>query len=695
MKSIYLIAASMATVALAAPQASLLAQGTGQADTQASPQAAAPAAAMANRKFGEWGVDLSARDTSVTPGDSFFDYANGSWYKAAQFSPQYPVTGIMLDLHERTQGQLRAVIEDSARNPRSETARKVGGLYASFMDEARLQQLDAKPLQQDLDAVRKIKSHSAMAAEMGRSHFGFGSSFFNLGVIPDLKGPKIYTAAMGPGGMGLPDRDYYLTDQFKAQREAYVAHIARTLTLGGWPNADAAAQAILAMETRIAEASWTRTEQRDPNKAYNVMTPAQLRAFAPAFDWPAYFNALGLSRLDRLIVSQNTAVPKIAAIYAATPLDTLKAWQAFRTINQASPYLSNRFVENNFRFAAALSGQQANQPRWQRAVSLVNGSLGEALGQEYVTRHFPASSKKMMEEMVSNLQNAMRARIEGADWMSAETRATALKKLSLQRVKVGYPDKWRDYSDLKIDPNDLYGNVERAGAFGTRFEFNRLGKPVDREEWAMTPQTLNAYFNPLGNEIVFPAAFLQGPMFDPSADPAVNYGAIGAVIGHEISHGFDDTGRKFDEVGTLRDWWKPEDAARFNTEAGKLADQYGSYEGAPDMKVNGRLTLGENIGDQGGVRIALDAYHKTLGGRPAPVIGGMSGDQRFFLGWAQAWRNKMRPEMTKMVLVSDVHSPDRWRVDGTLRNIDEWYAAFDVKPGQKLYLKPEERVRVW
>jgi putative endopeptidase len=681
MKPIYLLAASLTALALGSQPAAA--------------QAPSAAAQAQPRKFGAWGVDLTARDTAVAPGDSFFDYANGTWYKKAEFSPDYPLTGVALDLHLLTQGQLRTLIEDSARNPASPTARKVGGLYASFMDEAKIEKLDAAPLQQDLNDIKAIASKADMVRLMGRSQFGFGSSVFKLGVIPDLKGPKVYTAALIPSGMGLPDRDYYLTDKFKKQRDEYSAYIARTLKMINWPDADQAAAAILAFEGKIAEASWTKTEQRDPTKIYNVMTPAELKTYAPGFDWQLFFTSLGVRPLDRLIVSQNTAVPKIAALFAAAPLDTLKAWQAFKVTDAASPHLSSRFVESRLLFSRVLSGQQANRPRWQRAVSLVDGSLGEALGQEYVKRHFPQSSKRMMEKMVANLQGAMRARIESAAWMSPETRATALKKLSMQRVKVGYPDKWRDYTALQIDPSDLYGNVERASAFSMQFEFDRLGKPMDREEWAMTPQTLNAYFNPLGNEIVFPAAYLQAPNFDPKADAAVNYGAIGAVIGHEISHGFDDSGRKFDEVGTLRDWWKPEDAARFTREASKLADQYGSYEGAPGMKVNGRLTLGENIGDQGGVRIALDAYHKSLNGRPAPVLGGYTGDQRFFLGWAQGWRNKMREEMAKMTLVSDVHSPFRWRVDGTLRNIDEWYKAFNVRPGQALYLKPEERIRVW
>jgi putative endopeptidase len=363
--------------------------------------------------------------------------------------------------------------------------------------------------------------------------------------------------------------------------------------------------------------------------------------------------------------------------------------------NEASAYLSKRFVDNVFEFSRVLSGQPELPARWQRGVGLVNGVLGESVGQEYVRRHFPASSKKMMEELVANLQGAMRKRIEGAAWMTPATRAAALKKLAMQRVKVGYPDKWRDYSGLDIDSADLYGSLKRAQRFHASYYFDRLGKKVDRDEWLMTPQTVNAYFNPTGNEIVFPAAMLQPPMFDPKADPAVNYGAIGSVIGHEITHGFDDQGRQFDEVGALRDWWSPADSDRFNSEAAKLVEQYGAFEEMPGMKVNGKLTLGENLGDYGGVRIALDAYRASLNGRPADVKDRLTGDQRFFLAFAQGWRNKLRDDLKRMLLVSDVHSPLRWRVDGTLRNIDEWYAAFGIKRGDPVYLEPEARVRIW
>jgi putative endopeptidase len=676
------LAASVAALAVAA--ASIPAPLAAQAKQAPTP-----------KKFGSWGVDLGARDLSAKPGDSFFDFANGGWNKTAVIPADYPVAGIALDTHLLTQAQLRSVVEDSASSPETVSARQIGAVYASFMDEARLEALDASPLAADLAAVKAVASKSDMARLMGVANSTFGSSFFSFGISPDPKGSNLYMTGIAPAGFGLPDRDYYLTDRFKAQREAYAGHVERTLQLIGWPAAAEGAKAVMALETRIAEATWSQTEQRDPVKMYKQMSLEAVRTLAPDFDWTAFLAGVGAPPVTQLIVTQDSAVPKVAALFAAAPLDTLKAWAAFHVADDAAPYLSKRFVDNKFAFTRAISGIQQNRQRWERGVQLVNGVLGEVLGQEYVRRHFPASSKAKMEEMVRNLQAAMRARIESAAWMTPETRAAALDKLDKQRVKVGYPSKWRDYSGLELRPDDLYGNVKRTSAFNTRYYFNRIGKPVDREEWLMTPQTVNAYFNPLGNEIVFPAAMLQAPMFDPKADPAVNYGAIGAVVGHEISHGFDDQGRQFDEAGRLSDWWKPQDAARFVAESGKLADQYGAYDGVEGMKVNGKLTLGENIGDQGGVRIALDAYHATLKGKKAPALDGLSGDQRFFLAWAQAWRGKVRDEMMRMVLVSDPHSPYRWRVDGTLRNIDEWYPAFDVKPGDKLYLAPKDRVRVW
>lgn len=683
----YLMKSYLCSVAVAAMVALLGTTSHGQSTI--SPATASP------RQFGGWGIDLSARAPNVRPGDSFFDHVNGSWYANAAIAPDMPQAGVAVDLYNMTQAQLRSVIEDSAQMGGAPTATKIGGLYASFMNEERLAALDATPLRRDLEKLAQIRSKAAMAENMGAATFGFENSIFGFAVIPDLKGPKIYTAAIGPAGLGLPNRDYYLEERFKAQREAYAAHVVRTLRLAEWPQPERNAEAIMALELRIAKATWPLAEQRDPSKIYKPMSLRELRTHAPGFDWVSFFRGLGDPRFEKVIAAQDTAISEVAKTYEQTSLETLKAWQAFHTIAAASPFLSPRFVDNQFSFTKLLSGQQQMRPRWNRGVRTVDSILGEALGQVYVERHFPASSKAQMEVMVANLRKAMRTRLEAADWMSATTKAEAFKKLDAQRVKVGYPDKWRDYSNLEIKPDDLYGNIKRAMAFMSRFNIDRLGKPMDRDEWAMTPQTLNAYFNPLGNEIVFPAAFLQAPMFDPRADPAVNYGAIGAVIGHEITHGFDDQGRRFDSQGELRDWWTPEDSARFTAEATKLADQYASYDGVPGMKINGKLTLGENIGDQGGVLLAYDAYKASLNGKPAPVLDSYTGDQRFFMAWAQGWQKKVREDAAKMALASDPHSPARWRVDGTLRNIDAWYAAFNVTPAHKLYLKPEERARVW
>jgi putative endopeptidase len=657
---------------------------------------AQPTAPAAPPRFGAWGVDLTAGDRSVKPGDSFFDYANGAWFAKAEIPGDQPMAGVGIDLYNRTQAELRAVIEEDARAPKTALGAKIGGLYRSYTDEARLEALDDRPLQADLARVKAASSRSDLARLMGESQGAFGSSFFKAGVVPDAKSPDREALTLLQGGTGLPDRDYYSDPRFAAQKTAYLAYVARTLKLVGWPG-DAAAQgqAVVDLETRIAEAQWPRADRRDPNKTYNPMTIAQLKAAAPGFDWDAYLRGVGAGKAARVIVFEASAFPKIARIFAKTPFQTLQAWQAFHLTDQASPYLSKRFVDSRFEMTKALSGLQALPPRWKRAVVVIDGRLGEALGQEYVARYFPPQAKSRMTALVGGLKDAMRARIERADWMSPQTRAEALKKLAALRVKVGYPDRWRSYDGLKIDAGDLYGNLRRSNQFEWRYELGKLDRPVDRDAWLLTPQTVDAYNNPRGNEIVFPAAMLQAPFFDLTADMAVNYGAIGGVIGHEITHGFDDQGRNYDSTGTLRDWWTPQDAQRFQAEAAKLAAQYEAFEPLPGVHINGKLTLGENIADLGGLLLGLDAYHASLGGRPAPVIDGLTGDQRLFLGWAQGWRDRVRDEATRAQLTADPHSPPRFRVDGSVRNIDAWYAAFDVKPGQKLYLAPADRARIW
>jgi putative endopeptidase len=464
----------------------------------------------------------------------------------------------------------------------------------------------------------------------------------------------------------------------------------------GWPAALERADDVVAFETRIAQASWSRAESRDRDKTYNLLTRTELDALAPGFPWAAWLTAADVGGARSIIVRQKSAFPKLAKIFDETPLETLQAWQAFRVLDQAAPFLSARFVTARFEFrGTALVGQAQEQPRWRRAMQLIGTSLGEAVGREYVARHFPPDSKAKMEELVDQLKGALRNRIENLSWMTRETKAKALEKLALFGVKIGYPDRWRDYTALSIDRTDLIGNVRRATAFRWAYAVAKLDKPVDPQEWSTTPQVVNAYYMPTRNEIVFPAGILQPPFFDPNADMAINYGGIGGVIGHELTHGFDDQGRKSDGHGALADWWLPADAAKFQAEADKYAAQYDGYAVAPGVNVKGAQTMGENIADLGGILLALGAYRASLHGAPAPVLDGYTGDQRVFLGWAQVWRTKSRPDALKQQVTSDSHSPARFRVDGPLRNVDAWYDAFGVKPGDKLYLKPEDRVRIW
>jgi len=640
-------------------------------------------------KYSPWGVDLSARDLAVSPGEDFEAYANGAWTKSAVIPADQGSAGVGYDVYNLSQEQLKSVIETSpATTP-------IGAMYASFMDEKRVDALDAKPLGADLARIAAITSKDAFARDMGAANGGFGISLVQLTVEPDPARPDMNVQWVYQQGLGLPDRDYYLTDTFKPQRDAYRAYIERSLAMVGYPDAAASAQAILDFETALAKVSWPVADRRDIDKVNNPMSLAELEAYAPGIDWKSYFAGAGVNQPGTMIIAEKSAIKELAATFGATPLATLKAWQAFHVADEASPYLSKRFVDSRFEFTKTLNGATAIRPRWKRGAVLLDASLGEALGHAYVDRYFPASSKAQMNMLIANLKTAMAARIKSSDWMSEATKTQALAKLARMEVMVGYPDKWRDYSSLKIDPADLYGNVERSRAFEWAYTLSDLGKPVDRKKWAMTPQTVNAYNGGQENKIVFPAAILQPPYFNPAADPAVNYGAIGAVIGHEISHGFDDQGRKIDATGAVRNWWTPEDAKRFEDQAARFGAQYDSYEPVKGMHVNGKLTMGENIADLAGVLVALDAYHASLGGKPAPVIDGLTGDQRFFLAYAQAWRSKDREDSIRQQLASDPHTPDRYRVIGPIRNVDAWYKAFSVAPTAHLYLKPEERTRIW
>ena len=659
-------------------------------------------------KYGDWGLDLAGRDTSVKPGDDFFRYANGAWLDRNAIPADKPGVSLRLKMTDLAEARVHAILEEAARSGAAPTTTegKVGAFYTAFMDEARVEALGVRAIAPELDAVRAAKSREALGGLMGRSVRDFDSAFFGVFLDVDVKDTSRYAVYLGQAGLGLPDRDYYLQPQFAEKKAAYQAYVERLLDLAGWPDAKAAA--IVALETRIAEASWTRAEQRQPEKTYNAMTVAELERFAPGFPWRAYLADARLGGVKRVVVAEKSAFPKIAAIFAATPVDVLQAWQAFHVTDNSAAYLSKPFVDAHFDFRLkTLTGQAEQRVRWKRAVSAVAGgdylagdpldrfgNLGWAVGELYTAKYFPPSAKAKIESLVADLKTAYRARIQRLDWMSPTTKAAALKKLDALKVKVGYPDKPRDYSAVAIRADDLVGNVRRAAEADWAFYVARLNGPVDRNDWAMTPQTNDAYSGGLV-DVVFPAGILQPPIFDPDADPAINYGGIGAVIGHELTHGFDDQGRKYDGAGNLRDWWTAADGKAFEARAKVLGAQYSAYEPLPGAKVNGQLTMGENLADLGGVTLALDAYHASLKGKPAPVIDGLTGDQRVLLGWAQAWRGKVRDDALRRQVVSDPHSPRQYRVNGVVRNVDAWYAAFDVKPGDALYVAPADRARVW
>ncbi|MBD3833384.1 M13 family metallopeptidase [Brevundimonas bullata] len=650
-------------------------------------------------KYGDWGFDLSGRDTSVSPGDSFFRYANGAALDKLEIPSDRTSYGSFPLLRELSDNRMKALIQDLVARkdltPGSDEA-KIADAYRSYIDEARIEQLDAQPLQPYLAAIRAADTHEKMAAYMGQTQGRVGSSFFGTGITIDQKQPTRYVVSAGQSGIGLPNRDYYLDARFADKKEKYQAYIERMLTNIGWADPAGHAAAIVALETKIAEAHWTPIENRNRDKTYNEYTIQTLAAEAPGFDWNGYFNAAGLGSIDRLIVRQNTAMPKIAAIFAAAPIDTLQAWQAFHTTDDAASTLSKRFSDAQWEFRSRdLSGQPEQRSREKRAISFAEGSLGEAAGRLYVAEYFPAESKAKMEELVANLRTALSHRIDNLTWMGTETKAAAQEKLRKFTVKIGYPETWRDYSALEVRADDLFGNTQRLGQFQWNYQLNRLNQPVDKAEWGMTPQTVNAYYNSANNEIVFPAAILQPPFFDPNADPAVNYGGIGGVIGHEIGHGFDDQGSKSDGDGVLRNWWTDQDKANFQALTTRLGAQYDAYEPLPGFRVQGGLTMGENIGDAAGTAVGLEAYHLSLAGKPAPVIDGVTGDQRFFYGWAQVWQSKYREDALKNQIATDPHSPAEFRVIGPVRNVDAWYEAFDVKPGDKYYLAPEDRVRIW
>ena len=649
--------------------------------------------------YGSWGYDIAGGDPAIKPGEDFYGYADGKAVAAIVIPPDRSSYDTFARLAELSEARVHAILErEAASAPEQPTtsAEKTGAFYKAFMDEARVNALGARPLDADLNALRAARDKVALAALMGRKNDGFLASLIDASIDTDEKDTGRYAVHLSQSGLGLPDRDYYLKPDFAAKKALYQAYVEKLLGLIGWADPAASAARIVAFETQIAQVSLPREDERDPERIYNPMTIAEVEANDRGFPWKAYLAAADLGGVPRVIEQEKDAIARISALYDQTPLPVLKAWEAFHIADAAAPDLSEPFVQASFEFHdKGLSGQPEMKTRWKRAVTTVNRGMGEATGEVYVAQYFPPESRAKMETLVADLKAAFRARIEKLTWMGPATKTEALKKLAGYTVRIGYPDHWRNYSSLTIRSDDLVGDVERSDAFEWARRVKRLNGPVDKSEWGMTPQTVNAYNKPVWNEVVFPAAILQPPFFDPNAEPAINYGAIGGVIGHEMTHGFDDQGRKFDSTGRLRDWWTAEDAKRFQERADRLGAQYDSYFPLPGAHINGKLTMGENIADSGGANLGLDAYHTFLGGKPAPVVDGYTGDQRVFLGWAQVWRGKRREDSLRQQLVTDPHSPGRYRVNGVVRNVDGWYAAFDVRPGDALYLAPDQRAHIW
>ncbi|KUE80119.1 peptidase M13 [Aeromonas schubertii] len=647
------------------------------------------------------GLQGANMDLGVKPGDDFFRYANGHWLGTARIPADRPADGAFYALRDRSLADVKVLVDEAVKANASEGSdQQIAALYESYMDRTRRDALGMAPLSPLLAEIDKVQSQSDLAHAFARSARIGGGAPFAFWIGADEKDPDSYSVTLYQSGLGLPDRDYYLKDDAEARalQQKYQAHIAAMLARSGIPAAEADTQAarILALETRIARLQWDNVTLRDREKGYNPKSQAELKQLASRFDWGRWLDDTGLAKQQRLIVGQPDYLAGVDALMQETPLADWRAYLRWHLISSWAPYLDKETDRLNFAFfGTTLSGTPQQRPDWERALGVLDDHLGEAVGERYVARYFPPAAKARMEQLVENLRTAYGESIRELDWMSEPTKAKALEKLAKFRPKIGYPDKWKDYSALSLRADDLVGNLLRASEFEYADNLARLGKPVDRDEWHMTPQTVNAYYNPSNNEIVFPAAILQPPFFDMQADDAVNYGAIGGVIGHEMGHGFDDQGAKSDGDGVLTNWWSAQDLKEFRFRTSRLVAQYNRFEPIEGQYVNGAFTLGENIGDLGGLTIAHKAYLLSLDGKGAPVIDGYSGEQRFFLGWAQVWKGKYRPELMQMLLRSDPHSPPEYRVNGVVPNIPAFYDAFNVKPGDKLYLPPEKRVKIW
>ena len=667
---------------------------------------AATTALAQNAQLGKWGVDLSSMDKSVKPGDNFFNYVNGGWLKTAEIAPDRASAGSFQDLQILSEQRLRAIVEDlSKKRPSQMTAeeRKLRDLYDSFVDTDAIEAKGLNPVRKDLDYLAGLQTHAQVASAMGSIRLST-QSIYGIGMGIDDKNPDNYSVNLSQSGLGMPERDFYLSTQadMVKTREAYRKYLADMMVLAGMDDAAARADRMLALEVEIAKVSWARVDRRDATKTYNPMPVSNLKKLAPEFPWDQFLAETSIPLTTPqgheryVIVAENTAFGPLAKIFTATPVSTWRDYLTVHYLKSFAPYLPKRFDDLVFSFyGTQLSGRTAQQERRIRGTRLLDTTMGEALGKLYVARHFPPDSKAKMDVLVANLIKAFEQNLQTLDWMGPETRAKAQEKNASFTPKIGYPSKWRDYSGLQVQRDDLIGNVQRAAVFEWNRDVARINQPVDRLEWGMTPSTINAYYNASWNEIVFPAGILQAPFFDPNADDAVNYGAIGAVIGHEISHGFDDQGSKYDAKGVFQDWWTKEDRERFDARTAALVKQYDAYEPLPGLHVIGKQTLGENIADNAGLAIALKAYHISLNGKPAPVIDGLTGDQRLYLAFGQVWRTKMRDSAIRTQTVSGVHTVAQFRVVGPTRNQDEWYKAFNVQPGDKYYLPPEQRVKLW
>ena len=658
----------------------------------AAQEQAAPAAQTdAQPEIGTFGFDLSGMDKSVQPGDDFYAYANGTWAKNTEIPADKSNYGMFTALADLSQTRTREILDVAKGDPNS----MIGRAYASYLDSAAIEAKGLAPIEPWLNKIRAVDKAglAKLLAEADRSGV---QHFFGGYVGQDDKNPEVYIYTMFQGGIGMPDRDFYLKENERNAKlqAAYLTHLENVLTLAGEQDAAARAKAIYDFEKQVATVHWDKNDSSDATKVYNKMTIAELAAAAPGFDWQSFIRGIGVNE-DAILVSQPSAFTGEAKLLAAAPIGVIRDMLIVRSLDGFSDVLPDAVAEEAFSFyGTALSGTPQMQERWKRAVDFTTGNMGEAVGKDYVAKYFPPETKAAMDILVKNVLAALDTRITNLTWMQPETKVKAKKKLANFTTKIGYPDRWKDYSKLEIKADDLFGNALRSNQFAHDDNISRLGGPIRRWEWGMTPMTVNAYANFGMNEIVFPAAILQPPFFDPHADDAINYGGIGAVIGHEVSHHFDDQGAKYDETGKLADWWTPADVAAFEAAGKALIAQYDAYEVLPGEKLDGTFTLGENIGDLAGLTIAYDASKTSLGGKEAPVLGGLTGDQRFFLGWAQVWRRNYREQNLSQRITTDPHSPSIQRT-WVSRNLDPWYKAYQIKQGQKLYLAPEDRVRIW